>query len=177
MAVFSFMSQISGGSTRDSGTRSPTRQDDTFARIGNVFGARKPRPSSQPQQSQALPTHTSTAEPFPNVSVPSSNAHDEHGSDAVANRNSTPAQGPGRQRSSSRPMSMIQTYQPQLMDTDNAVPELQPIYTLLNSHANKMYQEGYFLKLDDQNTRTTPLSSGKKRHDKILRFTDTLTRL
>ncbi|CAK7270191.1 hypothetical protein SEPCBS119000_003962 [Sporothrix epigloea] len=48
---------------------------------------------------------------------------------------------------------MIQTYQPTLMDTDNEVPELQPIYTLLNSHANKLYQEGYFLKLDDQNTQ------------------------
>ena len=50
---------------------------------------------------------------------------------------------------------MIQTYHPHLMDTNNAIPELQPIYTLLNSHANKLYQEGYFLKLDDQNTRTT----------------------
>ncbi|CAK7270173.1 hypothetical protein SEPCBS57363_003969 [Sporothrix epigloea] len=53
-------------------------------------------------------------------------------------------------------MSMIQTYQPHLMDTDNAVPELQPVYTLLNSHANKLYQEGYFLKLDDQNTQGRP---------------------
>lgn len=54
---------------------------------------------------------------------------------------------------------MIQTYQPLVMDTNNAVPELQPVFTLLNSHANKLYQEGYFLKLDDQNTRATPLLS------------------
>lgn len=51
---------------------------------------------------------------------------------------------------------MIQTYQPLVMDTNNTIPELQPVFTLLNSHANKLYQEGYFLKLDDQNTRTPP---------------------
>jgi hypothetical protein len=58
---------------------------------------------------------------------------------------------PGRERSSSRPMSMIQTYQPPLMDVaQDTLPELQPIFTFLNSHGNKLYQEGYFLKLDDQ---------------------------
>lgn len=56
-----------------------------------------------------------------------------------------------RERSSSRPMSMIQTYQPPLMDVaQDTLPELQPIFTFLNSHGNKLYQEGYFLKLDDQ---------------------------
>lgn len=34
----------------------------------------------------------------------------------------------------------------------DTLPELQPIFAFLNSHANKLYQEGYFLKLDDQNT-------------------------
>ncbi|TVY49319.1 Protein SKG3 [Lachnellula occidentalis] len=58
-----------------------------------------------------------------------------------------------RERASSRPMSMVQTYQPPLMDvSQDTLPELQPIFTFLNSHANKLYQEGYFLKLDDQNT-------------------------
>ncbi|KAL3423705.1 ph domain protein [Phlyctema vagabunda] len=53
--------------------------------------------------------------------------------------------------SGSRPVSMIQTYQPPLMElTQDTLPELQPIFTFLNSHANKLYQEGYFLKLDDQ---------------------------
>lgn len=60
----------------------------------------------------------------------------------------------GRERALSRPMSMVQTYQPPLMDVNqDTLPELQPIFTFLNSHANKLYQEGYFLKLDDQNTR------------------------
>lgn len=59
-----------------------------------------------------------------------------------------------RERVPSRPMSMVQTYQPPLMDvSQDTLPELQPIFTFLNSHGNKLYQEGYFLKLDDQNTR------------------------
>ncbi|ROT39851.1 hypothetical protein SODALDRAFT_275290 [Sodiomyces alkalinus F11] len=40
--------------------------------------------------------------------------------------------------------------------TEDTIPELQPIFTFLNSHANKLYQEGYFLKLDDQNTQGRP---------------------
>ncbi|TWU77099.1 hypothetical protein ED733_008169 [Metarhizium rileyi] len=64
---------------------------------------------------------------------------------------------PRRQRSSSRPLSMVQTYQPPVMDiNEDTLPELQPIFTLLNSHSNKLYQEGYFLKLDDQNTQGKP---------------------
>lgn len=58
---------------------------------------------------------------------------------------------------------MVQTYQPTLMDVnEDTIPELQPIFTFLNSHQNKLYQEGYFLKLDDQDTRTwtVPLASG-----------------
>jgi CCR4-NOT transcriptional complex subunit CAF120 len=49
---------------------------------------------------------------------------------------------------------MVMTYQPPMMDiTEDTIPELQPIFTFLNSHANKLYHEGYFLKMDDQNTR------------------------
>jgi CCR4-NOT transcriptional complex subunit CAF120 len=55
---------------------------------------------------------------------------------------------------SSRPPSMVLAHQPPIMDiTEDTIPELQPIYSFLNSHSNKLYQEGYFLKLDDQNTR------------------------
>lgn len=50
---------------------------------------------------------------------------------------------------------MVGAYQPPLMDvTEDTIPELQPIFTFLNSHSNKLYQEGYFLKLDDQSTRS-----------------------
>ena len=51
-------------------------------------------------------------------------------------------------------MSMVQTYQPPLMEiAQDTIPELQPIFTFLNSHANKLYQEGYFLRLNDLDTR------------------------
>lgn len=52
---------------------------------------------------------------------------------------------------------MVQTYQPPLMELgQDTLPELQPVFTYLNSHSNKLYQEGYFLKLDDQNSRMLP---------------------
>ncbi|KAF9633357.1 hypothetical protein BFW01_g4251 [Lasiodiplodia theobromae] len=58
-------------------------------------------------------------------------------------------------RPSSRPISMVQTYQPPLMEVaQDTLPELQPIFTFLNSHSNKLYQEGYFLKLHDLDART-----------------------
>jgi len=56
-------------------------------------------------------------------------------------------------------MSMVQTYQPPTMEVaGDTIPELQPIFTFLNSHANKLYQEGYFLKLNDLDSRTLTVS-------------------
>jgi hypothetical protein len=37
-------------------------------------------------------------------------------------------------------------------------PELIPIFQYLNSHSNKLYQEGYFLKLNDLDTSESPVS-------------------
>lgn len=49
---------------------------------------------------------------------------------------------------------MVQAYQPPFMEIDkDVIPELQPIFSFLNSHSNKLYQEGYFLKLNDLDTR------------------------
>ncbi|KAF2459816.1 hypothetical protein BDY21DRAFT_361719 [Lineolata rhizophorae] len=60
-------------------------------------------------------------------------------------------------RTSSRPPSMLQTYQPPVMDVArDTIPELLPIFSFLNSHSNKLYQEGYFLKLHDLDTRGRP---------------------
>lgn len=65
-------------------------------------------------------------------------------------------------RPSSRPISMVQTYQPPLMEVaEDTLPELQPIFTFLNSHSNKLYQEGYFLKLHDLDARTCRSRSRK----------------
>ncbi len=68
---------------------------------------------------------------------------------AAPSRDSPPPRT--RERSSSiRPMSMVQTYQPPVMEiAQDTIPELQPIFSFLNSHSNKLYQEGYFLKLND----------------------------
>lgn len=35
----------------------------------------------------------------------------------------------------------------------DVIAELQPIFSFLNSHSNKLYQEGYFLKLNDLDSR------------------------
>ena len=52
---------------------------------------------------------------------------------------------------------MVQTYQPQQMDvSQDTPPELAPIFSYLNSHSNKLYQEGYFLKLHDLDSRGRP---------------------
>lgn len=52
---------------------------------------------------------------------------------------------------------MIQTLPAAIMDmSGDTLPELQPIFTFLNSHSNKLYQEGYFLKLHDLDSRGRP---------------------
>ena len=64
-------------------------------------------------------------------------------------------------RPSSRPMSMIQTYQPPVMEVGaDTLPELQRIFTFLNSHSNKLYQEGYFLKFHDTDARMSKTLTG-----------------
>ena len=50
-------------------------------------------------------------------------------------------------------MSMIQTYLPAMMDTGDTIAELMPVFSYLNAHSNKLYQEGYFLKLHDLDSR------------------------
>jgi CCR4-NOT transcriptional complex subunit CAF120 len=42
--------------------------------------------------------------------------------------------------------------QPAIETTRDTEPELIPIFQYLSSHANKLYQEGYFLKLNDLDT-------------------------
>lgn len=60
-------------------------------------------------------------------------------------------------RAQTRPNSMVQTYQPPIMEVErDTPPELMPIFSFLNSHSNKLYQEGYFLKLHDLDSRGRP---------------------
>lgn len=45
---------------------------------------------------------------------------------------------------------MLQPYQPPTQQiAENEKPELQPIFNFLNIHSQKLYNEGYFLKLVD----------------------------
>ena len=78
---------------------------------------------------------------------------------APARDSPTPTRTRTERASSIRPMSMVQTYQPPTMEiAQDTIPELQPIFSFLNSHANKLYQEGYFLKLNDLDSRMLTMS-------------------
>jgi CCR4-NOT transcriptional complex subunit CAF120 len=133
---------------------------------------RDSRPSTPPHDSQDLrgklessPDPTRADSPIrafpplyhesPGLATPSpppAVTRDHANSTNSINSSSSPTPA-GRQRSSSRPQSMVQTYHPPLMEVNgDTSPELQPIFTFLNSHQNKLYQEGYFLKLDDQDS-------------------------
>lgn len=54
---------------------------------------------------------------------------------------------------------VLSSQQPLMESNEEIIPELQPIFALLSSHANKLYQEGYFLKLDDQDISAFALLS------------------
>lgn len=74
----------------------------------------------------------------------------------------SPAVGSGspakKGRLSSRPESTFFSSVPPLADIGgDTPPEMQPIFSLLNSHANKLYHEGYFLKLNDLDTCRSPV--------------------
>ena len=82
----------------------------------------------------------------------------EHVSTPDSPTSSAPSHTPPRASggiTSSRPGSMI--FQQPLMETSrDTEPELIPIFQYLNSHSNKLYQEGYFLKLNDLDTGESP---------------------
>lgn len=119
-------------------------------------------PQNPPQQQDVKEKFTNSASPQ-HVAAPA--------------RDSPPPRT--RERSSSiRPMSMVQTYQPPVMEiAQDTIPELQPIFSFLNSHSNKLYQEGYFLKLNDLDSSAsifsfrcrlflTPFTDGRPNHDR-----------
>ncbi|KAI9730615.1 MAG: hypothetical protein M1818_008097 [Claussenomyces sp. TS43310] len=132
-AVLSFMSQFSNKDGRNSTPPSPTTASPTSGQIGDADRSR-----------QDVHSHS------PGTPPP---AQQQFGDSPM----SRPRDRVPGERVTSRPMSMISTYQPPLMEVNqDTLPELQPIFTLLNSHGNKLYQEGYFLKLDDQNSQGRP---------------------
>jgi CCR4-NOT transcriptional complex subunit CAF120 len=126
-----------------------------------------------PQHSGHSPSSSAEGAPLPEAAQlvnskqapPASGTPTNLSSVALAQDNFSPRDSPtpprnrttSGSRPSSRPGSMVQTYQPPLMEVANDTPpELQPVFTFLNSHSNKLYQEGYFLKLHDLDARGRP---------------------
>lgn len=129
--VLSFMSNFSNRDTRNSKTPSPPGDTIPFPTFPEKPEQQDVYRASSPQRGPQQP----------------SNIRDSPTRREQVQRN----------RANSRPISMVQTYQPPLMELgQDTLPELQPVFTYLNSHSNKLYQEGYFLKLDDQNSRMSP---------------------
>ncbi|KZF26139.1 hypothetical protein L228DRAFT_264566 [Xylona heveae TC161] len=106
----------------------------------------------------STPVTTSQAEPAPSMQQTSS---------APVLDSPTPIRT-RTDRTPSRPVSMVQTYQPPLMEVaQDTLPELQPIFTFLNSHSNKLYQEGYFLKYQDLETHGKAASPLERRWKEV----------
>ncbi|KAL6702956.1 hypothetical protein ACN47E_000798 [Coniothyrium glycines] len=120
---------------------------------------KNPPSSAGPSPGPASPAPASPSARQGPASVASATAPDAYSPD----RNSQSFQREySDSRPSSRPMSMIQTYQPPVMEvSQDTLPELQRIFTFLNSHSNKLYQEGYFLKFHDTDARGRPAPDRK----------------
>lgn len=125
-----------------------------------------------PPRSPTTETYTPTSDPKPdspsahtrntskNITVDTStSSYAAQPRDDLAKASPSPTtqqrfRSDSRTERNSRPLSMMQAYQPPTMDmAQDTLPELQPIFTFLNSHSNKLYQEGYFLKLHDLDSR------------------------
>ncbi|KAK2809415.1 hypothetical protein FQN50_003874 [Emmonsiellopsis sp. PD_5] len=110
--------------------------------------AASPSPSSTPTPaaSASAPSffsrqRTSTASPSVD---PASN-----GADSMLRKQDQSGSG-------SRPASAMLTQPPAANPGSDVIPELEPIFTFLSAQSNKLYQEGYFLKLNDLDTSGRP---------------------
>ncbi|KAJ5791841.1 uncharacterized protein N7518_008852 [Penicillium psychrosexuale] len=127
--VRSFLFSFGGSKNNASGKESKKLSSNVtpVANVANVT------PSDTPPQWQTPPD---TPSPPPEASPVSS--------------------GP-RGGNASRPASMIFSRNPPLMhQTGDTPPELSPIFSFLNIHTNKLYHEGYFLKLNDLDSHGRP---------------------
>ncbi|KXT07635.1 hypothetical protein AC578_10129 [Pseudocercospora eumusae] len=143
--VLSFMSQWTQDNRQP---RSPTADDTDPARLQKST----PPPSNEneiPTKRQPLNIDTANTE--------ATRSRVDGFGQQPPRSPGTPSRARGDSRFGSRPVSMIQTYNPPQMEVaQDTPPELAPIFSYLNSHSNKLYQEGYFLKLHDLDTRGKP---------------------
>ncbi|KAI7520386.1 hypothetical protein KC317_g22399, partial [Hortaea werneckii] len=143
--VLSFMSQWG------SAPKSPTKEN----------APPSPTVAKPPMNENAPPSAAARRKLDIDVITPQSNAQnlDSYGQNSPKEPG-TPTRTQSRARGDSRaqrPDTMVQTYKPPQVEVANDTPpELQPIFSYLNSHSNKLYQEGYFLKLHDLDSRGRP---------------------
>lgn len=135
---------------------------------------RQRSPSSDPARSQLLTNEKSTLKKALNIDVSTTNSSAARTPEASSTPTmeqyprqqpvpQSPSTPTSRARADSRShhrrisgMSQISAMQPQMEVTADTPPELAPIFSYLNSHSNKLYQEGYFLKLHDLDSRGRP---------------------
>ncbi|KKZ60203.1 hypothetical protein EMCG_05125 [[Emmonsia] crescens] len=125
LRVFSFLSANKGNS-KSNGSSPPSAAMPSFTSpTPNAFFSRQ-RNNTDPLPISKVPSTTATGSP----------SHTSKKSD----------------RPGPRPASAAHQ-QPSIMDVSpESVPELEPVFNYLSSQANKLYQEGYFLKLNDLDT-------------------------
>ena len=126
--------------------------------VPNTLQKNPPSAGTSPGPASPAPPSPSTKQPATNYAQ-SATALETFNNERPPSRAATQRER-SDSRASVRPMSMIQTYQPPVMEvSQDTLPELQRIFTFLNSHSNKLYQEGYFLKFHDTDYRTPALST------------------
>ncbi|KAK4201268.1 hypothetical protein QBC40DRAFT_306072 [Triangularia verruculosa] len=176
--VRSFIAQLTAP-RRDSRTLTPAPASPPKSVDSSFQSSRSPsKPDSSPDTSVTSPSTSPPLQSSPTLQgspTLQDSSESELPSDSTAD--TTPATSPeneyapvGKELTSSpplspqhrakrreRPRSLSQTYRPRIMELSSQTPaEFLPIFSLLNSHSNKLYQEGYFLKLDDQDIKGNP---------------------
>ncbi|KAK5946094.1 hypothetical protein PMZ80_000233 [Knufia obscura] len=101
-----------------------------------------------PSASSASPNRSSTVSPDASDSTP------EKKENSTTVREASTTSLPDT--STARPSSMIYTPPTIGPAANEEIEELKPVFSYLSSHGNKLYQEGYFLKLDDLDTNGKP---------------------
>ncbi|KAK4250468.1 hypothetical protein C7999DRAFT_38541 [Corynascus novoguineensis] len=160
--VLSFIAQFSAPH-RDSRTPTPptttssTPKRESFHNKASLAKQHARTDSVDSPQSAVVQRDLASDVPSASSAATTPPSESEHATTPTSLDNSPSSSPARRSKRSSRPLSMVQTYHPPVMAVnEQTLPELQPIFTLLNSHSNKLYQEGYFLKLDDQDIRGHP---------------------
>lgn len=159
ITVLSFISQLSNRDSRSPPSSPSDAIPPQQARPGpeRRDSKRLSKRQSQPPGPIVLSPSQHASRPDPTPTPPSEEEDDVPSPLSI---NTSPPSSPngngtgtgnGYNKRNTRPLSLVQTHRPHMMDVNASTPpELQPIFSFLNAHSNKLYQEGYFLKLDDQ---------------------------